>query len=146
MADRAGSLAAIRLNSGPLSVKVTRYSFDPENKYNRSVTTDASQAGRTIVTQGGGILKCTGYVDPADSASAFLLAATGAPGTQHDVTSVKYIIDISESGGSRKGYSCSAGKLIVTEITGQTDEGGMQEINFEVHSTTPGFAYATNLT
>mgnify|MGYP003544963973 FL=1 len=146
MAGRAGSLTGIRLNGGPLSVKVTRHDFDPENKHNRSVTTDASQAGRTIVTQGGGILRCTGYVDPADTASAYLLAATGAPGTQHDVTAIKYIIDMSESAGSRKGYAASAGKLIINNISGQTDEGGMQEITFEVHSTTPGFAYSTALT
>lgn len=146
MADRAGSLAAIRLNGGPLQVKITRHSFDPENKHNRSCPTDSGQAPRTIITQGGGILKCTGWVDPSDSGSAFLLAATGVPGTQQDVTAIKYIIDISVTAGSRQGYSASAGKLIVTEVTGQTDEGGMQEINFEVHSTTPGFAYATNLT
>lgn len=146
MADRAGSLVAIRINAGPLSVKITRHSFDPENKYNRSVTTDAGQAGRTIITQGGGILKLTGYVDPADTACAFLLAAAAIPGSSQDVTAIKYLIDLSESAGSRRGYAASAGKLIVAEVTGQTDEGGMQEINFEIHSTTPGFAYSTALT
>jgi len=146
VADRAGTLAAIRLNGGPLQIKVTRYSIDFENKYNRSVPTDSGQAPRSIITQGGGIIKGTGYVDPADSGSAYLLAATGVPGTQHDVTAIKLIIDISESGGSRKGWSASAGKLIIGEFTGQTDEGGMSEVNFEVHTTTPGLAYATNLT
>lgn len=146
MADRAGSLAAFRLNGGPLLVKVTNHSFDPENKYNRSVVTDGGQAARTIVTQGGGVLRCTGYVDPSDSASAFLLAATGVPGVQHDVTAIKYLIDLSESAGSRHGYTASAGKLIVNDINGQTDEGGMQQINFEVHSTTPGFSYSSALT
>lgn len=146
MADRAGSLIGLRLNSGPLLIKVTRASFNPENKHNRSVTTDASQAPRTIITQGGGIISGTGYVDPADSGCAYILAATGAPGTQHDVTAIKYIIDMSVTAGSRQGYSAAAGKLILGELTGQTDEGGMQEINFEVHSTTPGFAYAVNLT
>lgn len=146
MADRAGSLIGLRLNSGPLLIKGTRFSFNPENKHNRSVTTDAAQAGRTIITQGGGIVSGTGYVDPADTGCAYLLAATGAPGTQHDVTAIKYIIDTSETAGSRKGYTASAGKLIIGELTGQTDEGGMQEVTFEVHSTTPGFAYSSALT
>lgn len=147
MADRAGSLIGIRINGGPLTIKVTRASFDPENKHNRSVTTDASQAPRTIVTQGGGILRGTGYIDPSDTGSAFLLAAVGLPGgSNQTLTNIKYLIDTSEAGGSRHGYSASAGTLIIQAIDGQSDEAGMQEISFECHSTTPGFAYASNLT
>jgi hypothetical protein len=145
VADRAGTLVGIRVNAGPLNLKVTRFDLDFETKHNRSVTTDGGQAPRTIITQGGGIIKGTGYVDPSDTGSAFLLAAIGAPGTQQDLTACKYLIDISETGGSRHGYNIGTAKLVVTGITGQTDEGGMQEINFEVHASA-AITYSSTLT
>lgn len=145
MADRAGSLMGFRVNGGPVTIKVTRNELDPEQKHNRSVTTDASQAPRTIITQGGGILKLTGYVDPSDAGMALALAAIGAPGSAQDLTAVKYLIDISESAGSRHGFTLGTSKLIIMNLTGQTDEGGMQEANIEVHSQA-GMTYASNLT
>lgn len=146
MADRAGSLIGIRANAGPLLIKVTRAAFDPEIKFNRAVTTDASQAARTIVTQYGGILKCTGYVDPSNTANAFLLGSVGAPANANQaLTSVEYLIDVSETAASRHGFSCGSCTLVVSGVSGQSDEAGMQEIEFEIH-TNSGSAYASNLT
>lgn len=146
MADRAGSLMGFRVNGGPITIKVTSNDVDPEQKHNRSVRTDSGQAPRTIITQGGGILKLRGFVDPADAGMALALASVGAPGTTgQDLTAVKYLIDISESAGSRKGYTMANAKLLIAGITGQTDEGGMQEANLEIHSQ-DGMVYATNLT
>ena len=146
MADRAGSLMGIRGNAGPLNIKVTRWEFDVERKLNRSVTTDANQFPRSILTQGGGIGKGTGYLDPSDTASAYLLAAAaGAPGTGQDLTVVKYLMDVSETAASRHGMDMGTCKLVITNITGQTDEGGMQEINFEIH-TQAGTSYSSSLT
>lgn len=145
MADRSGSVMGFRANAGPLSIKVTRSEMDPEIKVNRSVTTDALLNPRSVLTQNGGILKLTGYVDPSNAASAFLLASIGPTGTAQDLTSCIYLIDLAEVTGSRHGYTFGSCKLVVLGLTGQTDEAGMQEINFEIHSQA-GVAYSSTLT
>lgn len=145
MADKAGSVVGIRVNGGPLTIKVTEYQLDPEIKFNRSVTTSASQHPRTVPTQCGGIMRGTGYVDPSDTGCAYLLAAaSSAITTNLDLTTVKFYIDETESGGARKGWDMGTCKLIIMPIQGQTDEGGMTRITFEIHSQA-GMTYSTTL-
>lgn len=145
MADRAGAVVGIRVNSGPVTIKVTDYEIDTEIKVNRSVTTDASQHPRSVPCSIGGVLKGTGFVDPSDSGIALILAAASATlSTNLDLTSVKFYIDGTESSGSRKGWDMGTCKLIVHTFPGQTNEDGMTRVNFEIHSQS-GMTYSTTL-
>lgn len=139
MADRPACLVGIRVNAGPVTIKVTRYEFDTEIKFNRSVTSDANCFPRTVIASSGGIMRGTGYVDPADAGSALILAGSS------NLTSVKLYIDASEASGSRKGYDMGSCKLVPLRMTGQTDEAGMHEFEFEIH-TQAGATYSSTLT
>jgi hypothetical protein len=139
MADRPGCLIGIRVNSGPVSIKVTRYEFDTEIKENRTVTSDANCFPRTVIASSGGILRFTGFIDPTNAGSALLLAGAS------DLTLVKLLLDVSETAGSRHGYDLGNCKLIPRRITGNTDDAGMQEIEGEIH-TQAGASYSSSLT
>lgn len=146
MGDRAGSLIGVRANGTPLLIKCNDAHFISEKKFNRAVTTDAGQAERTIVCSYGGILKCKGFVDPANTANAWLLGSIAAPNNANEaLTTVKYLIDISETAASRHGFDCASCTLIVNDVGGPPGDGGMQEIDFEIHSNA-GCTYSSALT
>lgn len=144
MADRAGCLFGLLVNAGPVAIKVSPdFEFDPEIKENRAIVSGATTmcTPRTVTTSYGGIIRCTGYLDPSDSGCALILAA--GPGGAN-LTAVKYVIDISAAGGSRSGFSCGDCKLIPRRFTGTTEEGGMQKWEIEIH-TQAGHSYSTTL-
>jgi len=146
MSDRAGSLIGFRVNAGPVIIKVTRYGYNPEIKHNRAVKSDSNQNPRTVLTSIGGILSGTGFVDPSDAGIALLLVGmAGAIGNNQVFTSVEFLLDVSETAASRHGMSMGTCELLPLEITGQTDEGGMTEVNFEIHSQA-GVTYSSSLT
>lgn len=139
MADRPACLVGIRVNAGPVTLKVTRYEFDTEIKRNRSVTSDASCFPRTVVASSGGIIRATAFVDPSTAGGALILAGAS------DLTAVKLYLDASEASGSRKGYDLGSCKLIPERITGMTDEAGMSEVEISIE-TQGGASYSTTLT
>jgi len=146
MSDRAGSLIGFRVNAGPVKIKVTDYEYETEKKFNRAVISDMNQNPRTVFTSIGGILKGTGFVDPSDSGMALILAASSNTiGTQDDLTSVEFLIDVSETAASRHGWAMGNCKLMVETFPGQTDEGGMTRCNFQIHSQA-GSTYSSTLT
>lgn len=141
--DRAGCLFGLRVNGAPVTIKITSYEVDPETLagVNRDVTTDASCLARSVPTTSGGILRARGYVDPLNAGSALVLASN----TSVALTAVKFLLDVSETGGSRHGYNVGDCLLVPGPIVGESRPGGMQEQSFEIHSQA-GMVYATNLT
>ncbi len=144
MADKAGCLFGLLVNGAPVEIKVNPdFEFDPEIKENRAIVSGATTrcTPRTVTTSYGGIIRTTGFLDPANSGCALILAASVGGS---DLTGVKYVIDMSASAGSRSGFNCGDCKLIPRRFTGVTDEGGMQKWEIEIH-TQAGHTYATNL-
>ena len=138
--DRAGCLFGLRANGSPVTIKVTRYEIDPEIGYDRSVTSDANCHPRTVLTTSGGIGRFTGFVDPDNTGSALVLASNSGVA----LTAVEFLLDTSQTPGSRDGYDVGAAVLIPGPLTGETRPGGMQEQQFEIHSQA-GMVYANDL-
>ena len=161
MADRAASASSLRTNTGPvLNIKVTHYELDPEIRMRRSITSDNFPTGGmclpvTVIEATGGIIRCVGFVDPTDAFVLLLLASIGKPvlSSDFDYASVQLVLDVkTESAASRYGYtfgatsgSYSITKIIPMGLTGRTDDAGMIEASFEIHSQR-GITWATNLT
>lgn len=131
MAHKAGCLFGLLVNAGPVEIKMTRFDFDPEIKFNRAVVSGGTCKPRTVTTTYGGIIQGTCFLDPAEAGHALIIAAsTGGA----DLTAVKYVFDMNFAPGARTGYDCGACKLIPLRMTGVTDEGGMQEMEVAIHT------------
>lgn len=164
MADRPASAVSLRSGVSPtaLLIKVSQFELDLEIKYRRSVTTDNAPTGGSLVPitvfeWAGGLLRGTGFIDPADTITAQILSSAGitiggTPGvlsSSFDLQNFRFILDVTESSGSMKGYSFGTAfgdaKIFPTLLTGKADDGGMIEINFELHSQ-KGIQWRTDLT
>jgi len=137
MADRPASAASIRANTGPaLKLKVTRWDVDFEIRYRRSVTSDFDCIPLTVFESAGGLIRGTGYVDPADTLVALILSSVSGAvvASNFDYTNVEIVLDVNtDAGGSRKGYVFGDCKIFPLGLTGVTDDAGMIEVNFEIH-------------
>lgn len=102
----------------------------------------------SMVESRGGVLKAVGYIDPALAANQFMLILSAYGSNSLNLERVYYVFDVvNDSASSRYGYGFgiptgadatfnndSAAKLILRGLTGRTDDAGMQEIEFELHS------------
>jgi hypothetical protein len=137
MADRAANVASIGITStNPYKIKVIQWNLDTEIVYRRSQTSDFDCINLTVFESAGGLIRGTGYVDPADALTAIILASfVGSVGpADFDFTNGQLVLDaVSDAAGSRFGYTIGDCKLFPMSIGGQTDEAGMIEMHFEIH-------------
>lgn len=158
MADRAASAASLRVSTGPVyKIKVTQFDIDTEIRLRRSITSDNYTTNGvcvpcTVVESVGGIIRGVGFVDPSDTFIAQMLAAVGTPVSssdfeQHDA---QFVFDVvADSAASRFGYTFGTtsgdAKIFPMNINGRSDDAGMIEITFEIHSQ-KGIQWLTNMT
>lgn len=141
MADRAANVASIGVSAvgsggAAYTIKVIQWNLDTEIRYSRSETSDYDCVLLSVFETAGGIIRATGYVDPADAVTALILASfAGVVGAaDFDFASGKLILDkVADSAGSRRGYTLGDCKLFPMNIGGMTDEAGMIEMQFEIH-------------
>ena len=149
MADRPASAASIRTDvlATPLVIRVIQFEFDFELVYTRSVTSDGFTANgsctpRSVFESTGGIIRGTCYVDPADATQMGKFNLTSGPvdpvGSTFEQGDTQIIRDLTESARSRRGYNFGTptgdAMFFPLSISGETNEAGMQEMSFEIHS------------
>lgn len=145
MSDLAGCVGSVRATSSAVEkvLLYTRSELDTEARYNRTTTSDAGCHPRSVGTTVGGMIRGTGFVNPSTIGGLFVLANAGqAP---ISMTATKYYVDSTPTSGQRLGYDCGTSLLFIIRFTGETNEAGMQEVEWELHSQA-GITWSTSLT
>lgn len=129
--DLAGCLISVRFGTG-VKIKVVSGEFDPEDKYNRSVTSDANCKPRSIRTSRGGVARIRGYFDPSSAGVVALFDGATA-------TNGKILFDGTGAATAgivfTDGPSSEPGTAAFNFAwTAETEENGMQIFTVELHS------------